>query len=1294
MANTQVSPKQIKQDGASSNQVLAWNGSTWAPTTNGTGSVSSVDTVQPAAGLTITGGPITSTGTLTFALANDLAGLEGLSTTGLAVRTGDGVWATRSIVSSSVADSFAGIGVGNGDGSGNPTINVNTDNSTIKLSVEAATTANIALTGAQTIDGLALSAGQRCLVKNQSAGLENGIWTVASGSWTRSTDYNTNAKAEHGLIVFVQGGTVNGNKFFKVDQSKPTIGTTPLTFTEVFGATGDGNGIYSGSGTIATAAVATVGSGSTFTIDYNGAADAILVSDSGSSTTIKSKNGTNAAIVDNASVSLTAGSNSAVLTSTGYDVVTSIGGPQLSLNSSDALIFKGSQQLLVRAGDSSLGTGTYYFQADSTNSKLYLKASTSELDINATRSLAKAPYHALQGHNSTTQAELRLYEQSSAGTNYTAFKTQNQTGDVTYILPAASTDGLMINSSSTLSWGTATNAHLGSSVGGIYKGSGTIATGAVATLGAAQSFTIDYAGGGDALRINDSNESLYISNKDQDNYLELADTTVTLSVGGTYQLYLQSNYGLLGETNNRLILDQENLFSSLKGGGSGTSSSTITVGNSNTVLTTPYFQISGNTTTTPGEIRIHEQSSAGNNYTAIKAQDQTASITYTLPAAAPAVSGYVLSATTAGVMSWVAASGGSDGNGIYTGSGTIGTNAVATLASGSNFTVDYNGGSDAMVFSDSLGSVILRDKTGSSFMGTDSNGSGLYSGSDAFTLSESTGGASLNTDLSISDGKLLLTSISTPTTFSANQNNFALSSTAAVLRLSSDASRNLTGIANSGTFQEGRVLTVINVGANDIVLTSEDTNSTDVNRFALGASSVTLKAAEAITLWYDTTSTRWRPIVNKATGAGGSGDITNGGNTTGAAITIGTNDAFGLNLETNNVTRMAITGGASTGGAVTMTNVNANTNTVQDVLTISANSSGTSLANYGTGVLFQGKSATVDNRDMARISSYWTQPTDASRESGLSFQLGDNAGALAEVMKLDRTSATGVLTIGTTTPVAIGVSGIAPATSFTFGGSSSAVTLGGSSGGVTISNNSTSNILIHNTVNAATSTTGIVIGSATAFSQTSGTRNYINVNSGFAPTSGTAIHNQFSFTGTFNQTGGANGIARSININPVITAVADYRAVEIAANGTNVKGIYQTGATATNNFVGKTAFGSTTTPTETVNVTGNMLVAGQYASTRFALTDGATIALDWNNSNVQSVTLGGNRTFTFANPKDGGRYLIRLKQDATGSRTVTWPTIIWRGGTAPTLTTTANKVDLITLIYDGTSYYGDASLNY
>ena len=89
---------------------------------------------------------------------------------------------------------------------------------------------------------------------------------------------------------------------------------------------------------------------------------------------------------------------------------------------------------------------------------------------------------------------------------------------------------------------------------------------------------------------------------------------------------------------------------------------------------------------------------------------------------------------------------------------------------------------------------------------------------------------------------------------------------------------------------------------------------------------------------------------------------------------------------------------------------------------------------------------------------------------------------------------------------------------------------------------------------------------------------------------------------------------------------------------------------------------------------------------RYALTDGATIATDWSNGTVQSVTLGGNRTFTFANGVDGGRYILILKQDATGTRTVTWPgTVRWPGGTAPTLTTTASKTDYIGFLYNGVS---------
>jgi hypothetical protein len=96
----------------------------------------------------------------------------------------------------------------------------------------------------------------------------------------------------------------------------------------------------------------------------------------------------------------------------------------------------------------------------------------------------------------------------------------------------------------------------------------------------------------------------------------------------------------------------------------------------------------------------------------------------------------------------------------------------------------------------------------------------------------------------------------------------------------------------------------------------------------------------------------------------------------------------------------------------------------------------------------------------------------------------------------------------------------------------------------------------------------------------------------------------------------------------------------------------------------------------------------------FALTDGSTIALNWTNGDTQTVTITGNRTFTFSNPVAGRRYVIEVTQDTTGSRTLTWPTIRWQGGTAPTLTTTASKTDLIVLLYDGSSYFGQSALNF
>ncbi|NTW34133.1 MAG: hypothetical protein HGB12_16200 [Bacteroidetes bacterium] len=80
--------------------------------------------------------------------------------------------------------------------------------------------------------------------------------------------------------------------------------------------------------------------------------------------------------------------------------------------------------------------------------------------------------------------------------------------------------------------------------------------------------------------------------------------------------------------------------------------------------------------------------------------------------------------------------------------------------------------------------------------------------------------------------------------------------------------------------------------------------------------------------------------------------------------------------------------------------------------------------------------------------------------------------------------------------------------------------------------------------------------------------------------------------------------------------------------------------------------------------------------------------VDWNNSNVQEITLSANRSFTFTNGKSGGVYSLFIKQNSTGGWNITWPADIkWAGGITPTFTTTAGAVDLVKFTHDGTNYY-------
>lgn len=109
----------------------------------------------------------------------------------------------------------------------------------VKASVRAATTANITLSAPQTIDGVAVIAGERVLVKDQSAGAENGIYVVAAGAWTRATDADTSAKVTAGMYTWVAEGTVNADQGFVLTTNDPIIlATTALVFTNMRTALG------------------------------------------------------------------------------------------------------------------------------------------------------------------------------------------------------------------------------------------------------------------------------------------------------------------------------------------------------------------------------------------------------------------------------------------------------------------------------------------------------------------------------------------------------------------------------------------------------------------------------------------------------------------------------------------------------------------------------------------------------------------------------------------------------------------------------------------------------------------------------------------------------------------------------------------------------------------------------------------------------------------------------------------------------------------------------------------------
>ena len=107
-----------------------------------------------------------------------------------------------------------------------------------KQPVRVATTANITLSGEQTIDGV-LTSADRVLVKNQATGSENGIYVSAAGAWARAADADSDAEVTAGIAAWVNEGTAAGDTGWTLTTDDPiTLGATALTFTQFSGGGG------------------------------------------------------------------------------------------------------------------------------------------------------------------------------------------------------------------------------------------------------------------------------------------------------------------------------------------------------------------------------------------------------------------------------------------------------------------------------------------------------------------------------------------------------------------------------------------------------------------------------------------------------------------------------------------------------------------------------------------------------------------------------------------------------------------------------------------------------------------------------------------------------------------------------------------------------------------------------------------------------------------------------------------------------------------------------------------------
>lgn len=730
---------------------------------------------------------------------------------------------------------------------------------------------------------------------------------------------------------------------------------------------------------------------------------------------------------------------------------------------------------------------------------------------------------------STTPSGLRFLEGSGSGVNYTGFVAPTTLGsDQMYTLPSDTpNDGEVLtwNTGGTLSW----TAASGADGNGIYSGSGTV--GGIDIKAATQetgslSFTYN-PNTVSAVAITD-NTGVALSAPDNATQIILTNNDIDLFTNSNARIKMTSS-----------TIDLQNLGGNINIGGAAS----------------------------PSEMRFLEGSGGGTNYIAIVAPSTLgANQTWILPTDAPA-NGEVLTWNTGNQLSWEAA-GGTPVN-IYNTDGNVKDGGTFINVDGDDgliFTLDNDAGQTNTFFR----------------MTAD------YTADDAFTHFF---------ELVTPIDSLYITSYDSGIQF------------------------DYSGPTGSGTALTFNSNTVIRLAADSIAVPSAPTKS--VLRTLWGGwgtenymSTIEGTATGQILIW-DETAGYWE--LGTSSGDG-NGIYSNGANTIGLSVvaTLQDDDVFQLNwfddsnaifiddaeeeliisaldgsklYITNNEVSFSNSSGSSCVLDGSLFSITANSgissfsdsafgDNVSDVFILTLNSSDPITDGFGTGFLFRGESNTTVNMEMARIASIWTNSVHDNREAKLSFQLGDNGGGLEEVVSFDtKDDPQGSVIIGSVDSVRIDNDEFVITQNYVIGNSTSSLTLGNSSGTVAISSTAASNsAILLNPANSSNISNRVTIGSESA-TNTSGEKVTMDIVQGFAPTSGTGTFNSLKISNTINQTGGANGISRSIYINPTLTQVANFKGVEIDYAGADVTGawgIYQVDNDVLNYFNGHLLLGTTT----------------------------------------------------------------------------------------------------------------------